>query len=123
MMVSSRAMRLRGGCLLACGVFLVGFIVAIPALTRIFMDPAFEFALPDDPVEGMLLMAPVGLVLGLGLVAAVAGGWQMVTGRAVRHLPVIFLGIMMAMMAVTGLASLVLGGDAPRSMPPGSILP
>jgi hypothetical protein len=122
-MASSRALRVRGGVLLACGLFLVGLIAAVPTLARLFMDPGFVFALPDDPVEAALLMAPVGLVVGFGLVAAVAGGWQLMTARSVPHLPIVLLGILMATMLVFGLATIVLDGDAVRPMPPRSVLP
>lgn len=87
-------------------------------LARAVMGPTVTFSLPTDRIEAILLLAPVGLVVAFGLVVGIAGGWQAAIGRPPRHLHVALIAILMAIMLVFGLATLLLGGDGPRPLPP-----
>lgn len=115
-MLYSHQLRRRGWVLLLCGLFIVGLIVGIPFIGQITMGPTVEFNSSVTRGERIVFFTVLGLIAVLGLVIAIAGGFQLATGRRLRHAHVAMIGLVVAIVLAFWFAE-ALDGTSPRPLP------
>jgi predicted nucleic acid-binding Zn ribbon protein len=89
--------RVRGGVMLACGLFLLGLMGWITwIMTPSLLHPGEEaggMTFAGKPDQARLILDLLWAVLAFGAVAAVNGTYQLATGRKSRALVLISLGL------------------------------
>jgi len=115
-MLHSHQLRRRGWVLLLCGLFIFGLIVGLPLIGRLAMGPTVEFNASVTRGETILLFAILGLIALLGLVIAITGAVQVMTGRRPRHAHVAMIGLGIAIVLAFWFAN-ALDGTSPQPLP------
>ena len=115
-MLNSHQLRRHGWVLLLCGLFLFGLIVGLPLIGQLTMGPTLEFSSSVTRGDKIVLFAVLGLIALLGLLIAIAGGFQVMTGRRLRHAHVAMIGLVVAIVLAFWFAG-ALDGVSPRPFP------
>lgn len=113
-MRTSKAIRILGGLMLACGLFLIGMMGVIAwNIAPGMLNPGQTIdgtTFTGTAEQGRMALTMFALVMAFGLIATVTGLWQIATGRRSRVVLLVVIVLALALFAYARYLTNALGG-------------